>query len=144
LELFAAGHGNPDEVSLWSELRKALQLGAIRDESGFCAPTVGCDDKLDPDDIVVTGRGVALRETPSSKGALVERLSHDVVRPVTGANERVREESPQGHRTWVHVATLSGRTGYVEEGFLRSPFEYRFYFRKYHGHWKLDAFAAGA
>jgi hypothetical protein len=139
LGFFSAGPG-ADGSSLWTELRKALELGAAPAGNGFCVPTIACDGKVEPDAFAVLGRNVAVRAKPGKSSALVELLSHDIV--ARGAYTP-RDKSSGAEGAWQAIVTPSGRKGYIRMDFLRGAMDYRFYFSKHDGKWKLDAFAVG-
>jgi hypothetical protein len=134
----------PAAGELWDELRIALTLGAIPRDGGYCAASIGCDGKLKVDDLAVIGDDVPLFKLPETTAKVLERMSHDIVRAGQTSSGEVIETTEHG-KTYEFLRILSpvGRTGYVESRYIRGPMDHRFYFKKYQGAWKLDAFSSG-
>jgi hypothetical protein len=129
---------NAPDTQLWEELDEALGLGCARIEGGgeVVAPSLAnqLDDQEDASSAVVAVRsGAMLRERPDEAAAGIASLAWDVLTLRSA-------EVPEG---WFAVRLADGREGYVRHADVRSPIDYRAYFRKHRGRWRLTAFLAG-
>jgi hypothetical protein len=133
----------------WNELTTILQMGgsfkSVEGTTEFIAPYVTSQWPDDPsldvfDYVAVIGTNVRLRSTPGTSAKVVESLSYDIVNLVqtqpAGAIEK------DGFK-WLKVKTGTGTEGYVAAKYVRSPIDYRAYFRKINGSWRMTAFIAG-
>ena len=71
----------------WSELQAALDLGGeCRTNGIFVAPYVAgfWPDGVPSDSVAVVGRGVRLRQQPSTDARVLSVLHHELVRPILG------------------------------------------------------------
>ena len=125
----------PAQSKVWSELAAVLRLGATRDETEFIAPYVFTHFPKTLDaysHAAVVQPGAVLRKSAAPKAAPVATLDYHIVQlvgqPVNG---------------WREVRTTDGATGWLPQRSLRSPLEYRAFFEKRNGQWKLTAFIAG-
>jgi hypothetical protein len=134
----------------WNEMITILKMGGafktIDGRKEFVAPYVTSqwpdDPMLEPFEYVaVIGTNVRLRATPGVKAPIVASLSYDIVKlvntqPPTAAVQK------DGFK-WVKVATGDGVEGFVADKYIRSEVDYRAYFRKVNGSWRLVVFIAG-
>ena len=126
----------PDSL-LWESLDAALALGCARLDNGeLVAPALVAqlDDQEDSSSAVVAIRtGAPVRAQPDGASEAIATLAWDVL--------RLRSiEVPEG---WYAVTLASGRDGFVRHADVRSPLDYRLYFRKQGGRWRITAFIAG-
>ena len=117
MELFAG----PSDlgVSLWPELQRALELGAIKKEGGFCAPSIGCDGKLGPEDMAITGDDVAVLKEPDPTSKVLERLSHDVIHPAQASSGELIETTSGGKQYRLPADSDAGRPDRIRRVPLR-------------------------
>lgn len=125
----------PAQSKVWSELAAVLRLGVTRDETEFIAPYVFTKFPQTVDaysHAAVVRPAAVLRKSPSVSAPKVATLDYSIVvllgQPVKG---------------WREVRTAEGTTGWLPEGDLRSPLDYRAFFEKRGGAWKLTAFVSG-
>jgi hypothetical protein len=125
----------PNQSPIWEELGTVLRLGVTRDENEFIAPYVFTrfPQTLDAfTHAAVVKPQATLRASAAETSPKVAVLDYDVVE-LLGARRR----------GWVEVRTLGGKQGWVQEGDIRSPINYRAFFEKKGGQWKLTAFLIG-
>lgn len=139
-------HPGEAESELWSTLaRVAAGGGAFQPThqggTRFVAPyywaawdTLGLDAFSHG---VVLGAHVRVREAPGLESAVLDTLSHDVV--------RVADFYPVGDEAegWARVTLADGRTGYLSQAYLASPIGYRVGFEQRDGVWQITYFVAG-
>lgn len=125
----------PDST-LWRELAAVLALGgAFEGRDTFVAPYVFArwPERYDSfEHVAITGTGVRVRATPSFSARQIATLSHTIVKTGDG-------ESGE----WTAVVLADGRRGYVASSFVRSPIDYRAFFTRQAGRWRLSLFVAG-
>jgi len=93
--------------------------------------------------LILTGKKVNIRKTPSSKSPVVETLDFEIVKRAS-SEALPKEEKIDGVKgTWIKVITSSGKEGYVFSRYIHSPIGYRAIFEKRKGSWKLTVFVAG-
>jgi hypothetical protein len=132
---------SPDSP-VWDQLDKLLRMGGTFDtlsgERRFCAPYVySAYPHNGPDafeSLVVTAENVPLHEKADSSSPAVATLSYDIVRIA---------DNYKHPANWRKVKTESGKTGWVEERFVRSQIDYRACFEKKAGDWKMVLLVAG-
>ena len=91
-------------------------------------------DGMDPFEVMfVTGTGVAMRDRPIRYGEVVAWLDHDVVRHLDWVSGT----------PYVQVARADDTRGFVHRDYLRALVDYRAYFEKREGEWKMITFIAG-
>ena len=90
---------------------------------------------------VVVGRGVKVRQEPTTTSAVVANLSFDVIR-VTDWAPKVMPEDVRLN-SWVAVELADGRPGFIASEFVRSRNGYRAIFIRQNGRWMLRALVAG-
>jgi hypothetical protein len=118
---------------LWQELGALLALGGVFEGTdAFVAPyTFQCDDDAF-EGAAVMGANVNVRTGPSADATVIGSLTFSMVRLAAGFPER----------EWIEVA-LDGRKGFVSSRWLRSPIDYRAYFARSHGRWRMTMLVAG-
>ena len=127
---------------IWTELGEVLALGGTfqthGDERVFIAPYVfdRFPDAYDSFEYaaVITEKA-PLRETPTSDAPAIAELSYDIV--------RVLDERPGGTSEWMEVQAVAGSRGFLRATHVRSPIDYRAFFEKHDGQWKMTIFLAG-
>ena len=122
----------------WRDLETVLREGGAFDgEGNFVAPytfNVEPPEGMDPFEVlIVTGSGVALRDRPIRYGALVARLDYSIVKHVNWVSGT----------SFVEVETEEGATGFVHQDYVRALVDYRAYFARRDGDWKMITFVAG-
>lgn len=125
----------PAQSTVWTELASALRLGATRDETEFIAPYVFSrfPQTLDAySHAAVIRRATILRKSPAATAPKVATLDYTIL-TLLG----------QPAKGWREVRTADGVTGWVQERDIRSPLDYRAFFEKRNGEWKLTAFTKG-
>lgn len=141
-----------DEPSsqFWDELTTILELGGgfdtIDGQKEFVAPYVTSewpdDPKLDGFEyLAVIRRNVKLRAAPGLDAPVLASLSYDIVKMIRtqGTPEAVQKDG----FNWLKVITDTGKQGYVADKYIRSPIDYRAYFKKIKGSWRMTVFIAG-
>jgi hypothetical protein len=125
----------PDS-ELWAALGAVLALGGrFQGPDGFVAPYVfGCDVPDAFTTVVVIGKGVAVRASPSSAAAVLDRVDYAVLTIADGAWDA---------EGWVKVRLDGGREGYVSAVFTRTPIDHRAFFQRKDGRWRLVTFVSG-
>jgi hypothetical protein len=122
----------------WSEMSTVLSLGGQFDQEGeFTAPYVFSawpESKDGFENIAVIGQDVRVRSAPNLSSKVLTTASYEIL-PLDSANNTLSK--------WVAVKTQSGKTGYIAEQYARSPVDYRAFFKKDKGSWKLITFIAG-
>lgn len=129
--------------TIWIELGDILAMGATQESYRgspirYVAPYVFSrwPDEYDAFEYVAVVRDqVPLRAEPKPDGAVVANLSYDIL--------RVTESRVNDSSDWNKVETISGQTGYVRSSDIRSPIDYRAFFEKIDGAWKMTIFIAG-
>jgi hypothetical protein len=118
---------------IWDELGAVLALGGVFETpEAFVAPfSFGCGEP--GEEVVIVGRGVRVRSRPHSAAAVLSSVSFAILRVSD------REWAPG----WRPVQLPDGRQGFIAARFVRSPIDYRAYFTKVNGVWRLTAFIAG-
>jgi len=128
---------NPDE-DFWKDFGDVLALGGrFSTPEEFTAPYTFTDFPIDLDAfecVVILGRDVRLRLEPNTSATVLGRLDHQVVQAFP------EDASSTG---WRRVATADRRVGYVAARYLRSPIDYRAFFRFEGGRWWLVTYLAG-
>jgi hypothetical protein len=125
----------PAQSRIWDELGTALRLGVTRDEVEFIAPYVFTrfPHTLDAyTHAAVVSPNAELRKAPALAAPKLGLLQHDVVQTLGPPKNG-----------WVEVRTEDRRSGWLQERDIRSPLDYRAFFERKQGRWKLTAFVNG-
>ena len=128
------GLGEPRTSGLWAELGRVLLLG--------CAPLGGDEVAAPylfarfPAEIDPFMGGVALPGAWLYPGPGFEAEGVDIA-------WRVVIESDDASNGWRRVRLADGRSGYIEDGLLLTPVDYRAIFARRDRRWRLVAFIAG-
>jgi hypothetical protein len=122
---------------LWAELATVLALGGTfeRDDM-FVAPYVFSrwPQGFDPfQHVVLIAPDVALRLAPRDDAEPAGNASFVILR-LAGS------EAPEG---WTAIRDEDGGTRYVRSSVVRSPIDYRAYFERRNGEWRMVMFLAG-
>jgi hypothetical protein len=73
-----------------------------------------------------------MRAKPDMKAAVIKTVSYEVL-PIEYSQ----------NMQWTTIKLGNGKKGYIATQYMRSPIDYRAYFDKVNGTWKLTAFVAG-
>ena len=124
----------PDS-QLWAELGAVLALGGSFNQSGaFVAPYVYSSCKADAfKDVVVVGGNVRVRETAASDAPVIATLSFTVV---------TLASAPKSG-DWTRITLADGRQGFIASRLVRSPIDYRAFFTRVDGGWRMTLFLSG-
>ena len=118
---------------IWDELGSVLALGGVFETpEQFIAPfSSACGEP--GEEVVVVGRDVRVRSRPRVTAPVLSLVSFAVL-------PRSDDPSVPG---WQAVQLPNGKQGFIAARYVRSPIDYRAYFAKVNGFWKLVAFIAG-
>jgi hypothetical protein len=137
-----------EESPVWEELEKVLVLGGVfetEEKEEFIAPylSVRFPYYLDPHRYgVVLEKAVNLYKAPNAASEVLEVLNYDVIYWLSETPQEWSLGSPSEEETvWIPVATLSGKKGYVQQGVLRRPSDFRITFIWKDGTWKIRDFS---
>ena len=128
----------PADSRLWDELGQALRLGCVRDPEGgyFISPSFSAEEleNADPFETALAIRpGTEFLAAIAHTGGVVALLDWDVVTVPDWDFEA----------PWQRVVLGDGHTGYVRTQDLRSLLDYRAFFGRVNGEWRLVTFIAG-
>lgn len=123
------------ESPLWAELGAALRYGCARSGDALVTPSLveQFGTQYDVINTVVGMPGSDLRGAPNDLAPIIATLDWNVV-TVT--------DTPKV-AGWSNVTMSDGRSGYVRDGRLRSPLDYRAVFEKRDNRWLMTALVAG-
>lgn len=126
---------------VWQELGDLLALGGVfRSESLFVAPytfAVFPEDLDGFEHVVVTGTDVPLRAAPLDDAAVVATVSHAIFR--LHRNQTLA----RGLDGWTAVERGAAEPAFVESRAVRSPLDYRAFFTRSGGAWRMSLLVAG-
>ena len=126
------------ESEIWDVLGTVLGLGgSFQDSDTFVAPYVftrwpGKFGEFEH--VAVIGTNVRVRSQPDANGPVIATMSFAVL-PVARPDVDVDG--------WTAVRVEGNRTGYIASQFVRSPTDYRAFFRYEDRQWKLVTLVAG-
>ena len=124
---------------LWSEMSTVLSLGGQFNREGeFVAPYIFSawpEDKDSFENVAIIGKNVRIHAKASLSSAIISKASYEILALDTAHNNTQQK--------WVAVKKNGGKTGYIAEQYVRSPIDYRAFFKKNKGQWKLVTFIAG-
>ncbi|WP_020393784.1 SH3 domain-containing protein [Thiolinea disciformis] len=137
-KIWKLNQANVKHSALWKELGTVLALGGkFIDRTTFNAPYVAAawpDNKDGFENIAIVGKDVRIREKPSTTSKVITTVSY-VILPIS--------PNSQWTEQWVSVIAPNGKKGYVSNIYARSPIDYRAFFEKKNGKWKMTSFLAG-
>ena len=137
---------NSDKSEIWKELRKVLVLGGRFDEEGaFIAPYVFTDfpdgEEFDSyTDYIVIDKNVKIYEKPYFESNFKSKIAGEVSYEVIKTIATYERELPD---SWEEVMTAKGIKGFIERKNIRNATDYRAFFKKINGNWKMTIFIAG-
>lgn len=133
---------------LYDTLVRMLSLGGtwsdVDGRKEFCAPYVFSAFPQDMDaflNVVVIADGVSLRARPASGAPAVARLSYDILE--IDPLKSIPVKGSPGKYTWYRAKRADGKVGFVQARWVRSPIDYRAYFAKEGGQWRMRVLVAG-
>ena len=125
----------PRTSKVWKELGDALRLGCTMSNGVATAPSF--EDQLGGDrdafETMIALPGARLLRRPNDGASVVANLKWNVL--------TMREAWDVG--PWIAVRLDDGRSGFVRRALARSPIDYRAWFRKREGKWRMEGFLAG-
>ena len=129
-----------------SDLQNALQIGTAFDEGMIIAPYVAVAGNIVMSLPEITGHyyvvvadRVRARSAPSSRAAVVELLSYDIVTKVSANADAVAGTEVDACAAWEQIVTPSKREAWICAKYLAAPLDgSRFVFqRQPDGQWRL-------
>lgn len=136
----------PEEKNsdLWVIMNKIVGLGGVFNKNrtetfyDFVFPYVNTVDLEDGDDyfrtLVITNKGVNVREKPDLNSKLIGQLTYDIV---TYDYEKSEDE-------WYFIQTGDKKiSGYIKSDFAYSPVDYRMFLTRENGKWMISCIIAG-
>jgi len=133
-----------ENSSLWPIMNKIVQLGGAFNKNrtetfyDFVFPYVNTVDLKDGDDyfrtLVITNKGVNVREKPDVNSKLIGQLTYDIV---TYDYEKNVDKL-------YFIQTVDKKiSGYINSNFAYSPVDYRMFLTKEKGKWMISCIVAG-
>jgi hypothetical protein len=127
---------DPASSRVWTELARIMPLGCALDGKNAVIPYLFV--KLDEDDsefstFVPVRPNVYMRAGPQADAPVVATLHWDIVKSDI--------EAPEG--AWLKLHTDAGLTGYVRRDLLQAPEDWRLFFEKANGRWRIAVLIAG-
>lgn len=123
---------------LWEVLGSTLALGGtFAPDGSFTAPYIFTQWPKDLDAftfMAAVGSDIRIRSSASANASEIGTLSFSIV--------EVPDPVPLESQ-WVPIKLPSGKAGFVDTRYLRSPIDYRINFAKVEGHWQMMFFLAG-
>jgi len=133
---------------LYDTLVRLLSLGGtwsdVDGRKEFCAPYVFSAFPQDRDaftNVVVIMDGASLLARPNSSAPAVARLSYDILE--IDPMKSIPVKGSPGRYSWYRAKRADGKAGFVQARYVRSPIDYRAYFAKEGGQWKMRVLVAG-
>ena len=128
------------DSGLWTTLAHVLGLGGkFMGDATFQAPYVSACWPEDADAFdfgAILGENVRVRDKPDKNGAVLARLTFDMI-PVLEFAPDHEEDS------WVKVKLPDGRVGYISAAFVGHAVDWRAFFEKKDGQWRMTSLVAG-
>lgn len=129
---------------LWVIMNKIVRLGGVFNKNrtetfyDFVFPYVNEVDLEDGDDyfrtLVITNKGVDVREKPDVNSRLLGQLTYDIV--------TFEYEKSKGK--WYFIQTRDKKiSGYINSAFAYSPVDYRMFLTNEKGKWMISCIVAG-
>jgi len=133
--------GDDPPADLWEELGEVLSLGGtFAGDTMFVAPYTFSrwPSELDSySHVVVTAADVPLRAAPLPDAEVLAEVSHAIY--LLDSNRQLAL-SLDG---WTPVDRGTGTPGFIESRHVRLPLDYRAYFQRRGGEWRMAMFLAG-
>jgi hypothetical protein len=86
---------------------------------------------------IVNGDSINMRQQGNTGSPIITKLSYEVVKIQNDTTHKNQAE-------WLYVSTLDGKyKGYIKEPLLYNFIDYRMFFRKVKGIWKINILVAG-
>jgi hypothetical protein len=136
----------PAKSELWAELQRVVELGGTFKREVFTAPYVFAKFPEEFDAYsygAITGRNVNIRTQPRSNAPGLGKESLTIVRMLGQGEKEVVELIGNDAWPWRKIGLPDGTEGYVYGKFVRSPLDYRAFFKPVGDTWKLFGFMAG-
>ena len=134
---FAFWKAKSGHEDLWRELGWVLRHGGTFGKDGsFQAPYISScwPDGLDPFKFgAIAGADVRVRSLPQASAPVVGAASYDIVTIL----DHTRKDG------YCHIRLQGGGEGWVSQDYLGSPVDYRAFFKRAAGQWKMTTFLAG-
>lgn len=128
------------DSELWETLAHVLGLGGkFMGDATFHAPYISACWPEDADAFdygAILGENVRVREKPDKNSAVLAKLTFDMI-PVLEFAPDHEEES------WVKVKLQDGKVGYVSAAFVGHAVDWRAFFEKRDGQWRMTSLVAG-
>jgi len=137
---------NPTDAKsqLWPVFDLVVGLGGVfKKKTTFVTPYVFANfpDDLDAfENVVVTADKAVLRTAPRSDAPVLRALDHDIL-ALAGSITKSQHEA--GPADWLEIADASGKRGFVLQRDVRNPIDFRAYFEKRKGKWRMTILVAG-
>ncbi|MCL2121881.1 MAG: SH3 domain-containing protein [Clostridiales bacterium] len=136
--------------AFWVEMEKILQLGGVYNPATktFVAPYTFANFELDAyGHYVIIDKNVAVYAEANLSSEVIDRLQYNIVQTnvwYVDNRDIAQEFWDKGGQDLVKIQTLSGKSGYIQKQYLRSPIDYRFGFRRNDsGDWKITFMLSG-
>ncbi len=138
---------SPERSKVWRELETIFGLGGSFDGQTvsynapytFNAKTGGLNSF---EYHIVTGKGVNVRKSASSKSEVVKKIDLEVVFVNYNEKETIEEINGESY-PWKSVVLADGEQGYIYGKYLRSPVDFRLAVEKVKEEWKIVYFVSG-
>ena len=136
-----------NDSEFWEIMKECLLLGGTFQYYGdghkyFVAPYVFSRFPKEFDVFfyaAIVKKAVPMRMSPDDRAKIVHLLSYDIVKTA----EEGRAELVEMKNGYMKVASLSGERGWVRLEAMRSPIDYRVFFKRVDGRWKLSSLVNG-
>lgn len=122
----------------WKDIKNVMVLGSSVVEGEICAPYVFCnwpDSARDTALAAIIGDNVEMKNEPKKDAKTVATLNRNIVKTLFS--------SAALRAGWVHVKTMGGAKGFVPKSSVRSPTEYRIFFKQKGDKWFITTFISG-
>jgi hypothetical protein len=136
---------DPDQSGLWIELEKIIRLGGIYDAKTkiFIAPYVYADfpDEFDSfEHFAIIDKEVKAYETEDIGAGIIDELNYNIIKLNTFDSTFWQKTDYD----FIKIETPSGRIGFIQKQFIRSPTGYRLSLKcNDNGEWKMTFLVAG-
>ncbi|OHD61004.1 MAG: hypothetical protein A2014_00865 [Spirochaetes bacterium GWF1_49_6] len=138
---------DPKNVKFWKLMEFLVNNGGTYQDGGYSVPywygSLQYPDDSEGETVyyILAGQNVNIRKEPSSKSAVVAKLSYETVLYLESSD--VTENIGGEEYPWIKVRLSDGKEGYVFEKYLYGMYSFRAVFEKVDGQWKMSAMAAG-